>query len=402
MSDLDLFFEGYFEKKIPAENTPSAERKDIHEILAGSYVDPHQNVFVREWVQPSPLLPESSDELPLPLPDILWQWAGLEHLRAIPRSAILFVDTETSGLAGGTGTYPFLVGLGFFDRTDFVVRQYFLRDLSGEEAFLEQFEEFLAAYRVLVSFNGKSFDIPLLQTRLILQQRATSLAGFGQIDLLHLARRVWKGLFPSYALQSLESRLLGQPRDQSIDIPGWQIPAVYFEYLETRDARNLLPIFQHNLVDVVSMVKLLDLAARCVDYQRPEWLFLDGSISGIGRLYEDAGSIAMALPFYETAQRTARLDAAARAELARLYKKLGQWEQARALWLESAELGDLPALIELAKLAEHHDKDIPAALAWTCQALQWGQRDALSDMAILVELDRRRRRLEEKLQRRGK
>lgn len=192
-------------------------------------------------------------------PDLLAALGGDARLGSLPHERLVLLDTETTGLAGGTGTYVFLVGLGFLTADTagpaFVVRQYFLRELREERALLHALGATLARFGALVTFNGKSFDWPLLATRYTLARQTLPVAAWPHLDLLHPARRVWKHRLPSCSLGALEAAILGVRRVN--DVPGALIPDLYFRYLRDGDPRPLLPVLAHNEADIVSLAALL-------------------------------------------------------------------------------------------------------------------------------------------------
>ncbi|MDE0123617.1 MAG: ribonuclease H-like domain-containing protein [Bryobacterales bacterium] len=165
-----------------------------------------------------------------------------------------FLDTETTGLAGGTGTCAFLVGVGSVESQGFRVRLFFMRDFDEEAAMLKALAEHLSRYQVLLTYNGKTFDAPLLETRFRMQRQRNPLAEMGHIDLLHPARRLWRERMSNCRLATLESEILGFRRRG--DIPGFLIPQRYFEFLRTRRGAGLRPVFFHNVRDIVSLACL--------------------------------------------------------------------------------------------------------------------------------------------------
>jgi len=283
-----------------------------------------------------------------------------------------FVDVETTGLAGGTGTYVFLVGLGTFEGSAFRLRQFFLADLGREAAMLAAIAEALAGCRALVSFNGRQFDLPLLETRLTLSRLPALAPDLPHLDLLYPARRLYRRRLSSCRLASLEEALLGLERED--DVPGWAIPPLYFDYLRRGEAGPLRIVFRHNALDILSLVALLAHLGHIIGGDPPadpddcvalaRWDEMEGRLADAGRLY------------------AAALDGGADGEgralalrrLARLYRRLGRWEDAARLWREEAENGGAPerrleALIELAKLEEHRRRDYATAEAVTRRAL---------------------------------
>ncbi len=172
----------------------------------------------------------------------------------------LFIDTETTGLAGGTGTIPFLVGVGFFQDGAFRLEQTFMRDFDEEEPMLRYLGELFARGTSVVSFNGKSFDVPLLRTRFIAHRLPFRMDALPHFDLLHAVRRIWKLRVKDCSLNSIERHVLGLERHG--DVPSAEIPSIWFDYLRTRDARELKRVFYHHRMDVLSLAALTALLSK--------------------------------------------------------------------------------------------------------------------------------------------
>src|SRR5262245_48110457 len=185
--------------------------------------------------------------------DLLDSLSGGAILRSHPRRWA-FLDTETTGLAGGAGTYAFLVGVGSIDEAGFRVRQFFMRDFGDEPSLLAALTAHLAPFDVLITYNGKTYDVPLLETRYRMARACPPFARMGHLDLLHGARRLWKLRLDSCRLVDLETQILGLEREG--DLPGEMIPYYYFQYLRTQQAFQLVPIFHHNVMDIVSLACL--------------------------------------------------------------------------------------------------------------------------------------------------
>jgi uncharacterized protein YprB with RNaseH-like and TPR domain len=175
---------------------------------------------------------------------------------------ILFLDTETSGLAGGAGTYVFLLGTLELAEGELVIRQHALFDLGQERAFVEEIAGYLGRFRACASYNGKRFDLPLLKDRVALHFRATLSVDEAHLDLLHPARRWWRARTGSARLRDLEDHVLMDPRDE--DLPGDEIPRTYFTFLATGDESLLAPIAAHNKRDLLALVRLADRMCRIV------------------------------------------------------------------------------------------------------------------------------------------
>lgn len=364
---------------------PSRQDYPISQVVPGRVVESSAGqTFVSEQFYPPDYLHGSAPlNLTAPL-DVVARWANAPGVSDMPPQALAFLDTETSGLAGGTGTYAFLVGVGRYEGDGFRLAQFFMRDPAEEPAMLLALEEFLAPCRALVTFNGKSFDAPLLNTRYTLQGWRSPLRELEHVDLLHLARRLWRDRLPSRTLGNLEVHILSALRTEE-EVPGWMIPEMYFDYLRTGDARPMKNVLYHNQMDVVSMAALLrHTAALLTDpLQTPN---VDASeLAALARLYEELGEADRAENYYCTCLERGLPEPLFWDTLERLsffYKRRGEYERAIPLWEKAARQGLLFAHEELAKYCEHLQHNPAQALEWTNAAL--GQLDA----APLTRLER--------------
>jgi uncharacterized protein YprB with RNaseH-like and TPR domain len=272
----------------------------------------------------------------------------------------VFLDTETTGLAGGAGTAAFLIGLGWFDGERFCVRQYFMRDYHEEPALLHALAAELGRFDRLVTFNGKMFDVPLLDTRFRLNRGSFPLADAPHLDLLHPARRLWKARLESCRLQSLEAELLGLRR--SGDIPGEEIPQVYFDWVRRRDARMLARVFEHNRQDIVSLAALAVFACRWLEEGRAED---PRDVYSLARVLERARLYERSEAEYRRALAVGAgsLRGKALLRLAWRAKRAGEHARAALLWAQAGEAGEAEGWRELAMHHEHRTRDLDAALA---------------------------------------
>ncbi len=325
---------------------------------------------------------------------ILTAEEGLEHFDL--RSAV-FLDTETTGLAGGAGTAAFLVGLGYVEGDRFRVRQYFMRDYHEEGALLHALAEDLARFERVVTFNGKMFDLPLLDARFRLNRARFPLRSTPHFDLLHPARRLWKLRLESCRLQSLEAGLLGLTRLG--DIPGEQIPAIYFDYVRRRDARALKRIFDHNRQDIVSLAALAILACQWVEEGRAED---PRDVVSLARVLERAQLYGRSEVEYRRAIGCADgpLRRQALVRLAFRAKRSGDFELAVGLWQEAADDGAAEACRELAVHHEHRTRDLTAALVAAERGLHLVRAQVEPAARRLFEgFSRRRERIQTKIAR---
>jgi uncharacterized protein YprB with RNaseH-like and TPR domain len=271
----------------------------------------------------------------------------------------VFLDTETTGLAGGTGTAAFLIGAGWVEGDRFVVRQYFMRDYHEEAALLQGPAADLAGFSNIVRYNGKAFDVPLLDSRFRLARSRFPLAEAPHLDLLHPARRLWKARLESCRLQSLEVALLGLRRHG--DIPGDDIPQVYFDWVRRRDARLLARVFEHNRQDIVSLAALAVLACQWVEEGRAED---PRDVFSLARVLERARLFERSEEEYRRAVALGarELRGPALLRLGSRAKRAGDFERAAGLWQEAGEAGEPEGWRELAMHHEHRTRDLEAAL----------------------------------------
>ena len=325
-------------------------------------------------------LHHSHGELPLRSaleapPDVLRLLSRQPSSESAPKR-LLYLDTETTGLAGGTGTYAFLVGAGFFDGDRFVLAQYFMRDLDEEPALISAMAALLADFDGVVTYNGRGFDLPLLETRFILSRRPWP-QHLSHLDLLPPARRLWSSRLPDCRLGTIEARVLGLERVD--DVPGALIPSLYFHYLRSRRAEALQPVFEHNRLDVLSLVTLTGWVARAL--ADPEGLDLaPEEYVGLGRLWESADEERGARCYQAALSRGIGSPQRERLllRLGRRAKREGRWSEALGFWNEaiaSASGFDPRPWEEIAKHYEHWRRDLTAAHRVAAQVLALAERE---------------------------
>jgi len=356
--------------KVGARDLPpprSTEHNDVDSVVPGRYLSTRSGeVFVAGQAFPPTHLHGESPICVGGLCSALTAWASDPRLESLPTEALAFLDTETSGLSGGTGTYAFMVGAGRFVDGEFQLAQFFLRDPSEERALLEGLADFLAPCSALVTFNGKAFDAPLLRTRYTLHSIPSPISDFAHLDLLPLARRLWRDRLPSRALKYLEESILSAPRTAE-EVPGYEIPWLYFDYLRTRDASPLKGVFYHNAMDVVAMAALLHHINEMLADPFAGRVEHGLDFVALGKLFEDLGRGAEAARLYERGLESALGEAdfgTAVRRLAVLQKRRGDMQEAVRWWEQAAEQGHIYAYIELAKYHEHARRDPAAAMRW--------------------------------------
>jgi len=274
----------------------------------------------------------------------------------------LFLDTETTGLAGGTGTYPFLVGIAWWDAGGLQVEQFFMRDFSEEHSLLHELAARLADRPVLVTFNGKSFDWPLLENRFAMTRSISTPRLAAHLDLLHPARALWRLRLGSVRLVELERRVLDTPRlgwHREDDIASALIPQYYFDYLRGGPCDPIVGIVRHNQMDLRGLAALFGKINTFIASQRTDRDGIDSlDLFGLSRFFERRGdsdrahvACSQALELGLPAEFLAR----ARRELALLAKRRGDHARAAALWLElSTDPQD--GVLACEQLAIHYER----------------------------------------------
>lgn len=284
---------------------------------------------------------------------------------------MIFLDTETTGL-GGAGTVAFLVGIGYFEKENFVVKQLFMRDYDEEPAMLCYLENELASRKGLITFNGKAFDWNLLSSRFIFNKIKCRQKDPVHLDLLHISRAIWKRKLESCRLISLEENLLGLTRND--DIPGYLIPNAYFKYLGDRDAKDMKRVLEHNKSDIISMVSLFVKIGRLLNNPIEEASDYN-ELFGAARIYNKAMDYMKAENCYKhcSTSNNSNIRIEALKELILLYKSGKDYERITKcleLIINSSKTPNIPIMIELAKHYEHRVRDIFRAKEITEKAFE--------------------------------
>ncbi|MDQ3328919.1 MAG: ribonuclease H-like domain-containing protein, partial [Chloroflexota bacterium] len=299
--------------------------------------------------------------------------------------------------------YVFLVGVGYFENDEFRVRQFFLYDPACEAEMLHAISALVQRFSVLVTFNGKGFDVPMLGARYWSHGQGHAqryLAGMPHLDLLYPARRLWKDRLRSVRLANLERTLLGIRRTG--DVAGAEIPELYLRYLHDGAVERLLPVFYHNAQDLLTLATLASHAASV--YSDPfSGLVRDGlDFLCVGRAYEAAGDTENAIRAYDRAlslslHPAAQLDACKR--ITPLYKRTARHNHAVALWEEMVTSEQQRSILpyeELAKHCEHVLGDLRRAESLVIQALRLLPLDTCTRTSVR-DLEKRLRRIQAKL-----
>jgi uncharacterized protein YprB with RNaseH-like and TPR domain len=374
--------------------------------------------------------------------------SDIGHRTSDDASRLLFFDLETTGLSGGAGTCVFLVGYGWFEGERFRTKQYFLSGYGHEAALLRMAGEPLGQV-ILTTFNGKTFDVPLIEGRYLFHRVPSPFEGVPHIDLLHPARRLWRHRPPddrragrdrddafgryfrmtrsagtelaapgtrrtryglsasaaSCALGALEEAVLGFRRTG--DVPGAEIPARYFHYVRTGDVRPLEPVLEHNRLDLLSLAAVTSVVARMLE-EGPQATRNAHECLALGRLYEHSGAGDRATACYARAvdgddAPAWRGDPVVQREalrrLALRHRRERRHDEAAAAWQRMLDLApaqaalDFEALHALAVHHEHRSKDLSTARALVLRALA-AARDARLEEALRHRLARIQRKLD--------
>jgi len=283
---------------------------------------------------------------------------------------MIFLDTETTGL-GGAGTVAFLVGIGYFDKENFVVKQLFMRDYDEEPAMLSYLENELASRKGLITFNGKAFDWNLLNSRFISNRIKLRQNDPVHLDLLHISRTIWKRKLQSCRLISLEENLLGLTRND--DIPGYLIPATYFKYVNDRNAKDMKRVLEHNRLDIISMVALFVKIGRLLNDPLEEACDYN-ELFGAARIYNKVMDYMKAENCYKHCSKSnntiIRIEALK--ELISLYKNGRDYDGITKCFesiLKTLKTPNIPIMIQLAKHYEHRVRDLTGAKEITEKAI---------------------------------
>ena len=285
---------------------------------------------------------------------------------ATPRACIL-MDTETTGLAGGTGTLVFLLGMARFSDGVLEISQLFLTGFQGESAMLDEAREHSRGADTLVTFNGRSFDAPLLATRYRLSGLNDPFAELRHVDLLHATRRTFRHSWPDCRLKTVERRLLGVERVG--DLPGAEAPQAWFEWLRYGRDDALSAVCAHNRLDLLSLAVLPAALQRSHD----DPVATDANVLACARHYSRDRGDETAFAYLQ--RHRGGLDAEGKLELARLARRRGEWSLAVEIWEHLATTRVVVAFEHLAKYYEHQKRDFERALQFTRRLMECAPHD---------------------------
>lgn len=290
-------------------------------------------------------------------------------------SSAVFLDLETTGLSGGTGTVPFLVGLAYYRDERFKVTQFFLSEMAEEDRLVQELGRFVheMGFRSVVSYNGKAFDLPLIETRFALHRTPCPFRGLPHLDFLFSARSLWKHKYDSCRLFNLAQQIVQASRSE--DIPGAEVPLRYFQFIRNGDFSLIEPILYHNQEDLLSLLGVIVAGAVLVERNREaaekgEADAMD--LYGVAKLFEKAGDMTTTTALLEKALAgglTAEVSHQARKKLSGHFKKNKDWDKALGFWQEMAAGDEFDCFRELAMYFEHKAKDYGEAIRFATEGL---------------------------------
>ena len=311
----------------------------------------------------------------------------------------LFLDTETTGLSGGAGTVAFLVGVGYVEGETLVIEQLMLREYADEPALLERLGRRMADFDSVCTFNGRNFDMPLLETRFTMNRMRDRWRVLENRDLLYPSRRAWKLRLGSCRLCNLEAEILGMPRED--DLPGSEVPARFFQFLKTGEDALLDDIVRHNRQDIATLAKLL--VRLCAINDRPDLLSDQRDQFSMGKSLERLGELRPAREMYKAsaiprpagtlaALSGERIAGSANWRLYGLCRRSGDWKGAEEVLLQMLRRRQLPGAVctELSKLYEHRRKDYPKALEFALKSAGYPDGESAERLEKRTERIRRK------------
>jgi len=299
-------------------------------------------------------------------PALLENLFGCPFPSSIDPEDLLFLDTETTGLSGGVGTVAFEIGVGYFTHSGFVVEQFLMHDYPEEPDMLHALNALMKRFSIICTFNGRTFDVPLLRSRFLMNRISHPNLPEVHADVLHPARRLWKLRLKRCNLGHLEEELLHVVRED--DLPGAMVPQTYFQYLKDGNFAPIEKILEHNKQDIVSLAQLFYF--MCQQAAQPDLMEHGEDLFSLAKAMEKRGEREKAMKCYHLSANSCMRTQAFQA-LARIEKNEGHTEAAVRLYQTMLTQGDDPvfACEALAKLYEHQLRDIPGALSYTRQAL---------------------------------
>ena len=312
----------------------------------------------------------------------------------------LFLDTETTGLSGGAGTVAFLVGVGWVEGDALVIEQLMLREYADEPELIDRLSQRMAGFDSVCTYNGRNFDMPLLEARFTMNRMRDRWKTLENLDLLYPSRRAWKLRLGSCRLCNIETEVLGMARED--DLPGSEVPARFFQFMKTGEEALLDDIVRHNRQDIATLAKLL--VRLCAVNDRPDLITDQRDQFSMGKSLERQGELKPAREMYRASARPRpagtlaalsgeRIAGSANWRLYALCRKSGDWAGAENVLIQMLRRRQMPGTVcvELAKLCEHRRKDYSRALEYARQSALY------PDGETAEQLEKRLNRIQRKI-----
>ena len=312
----------------------------------------------------------------------------------------LFLDTETTGLSGGAGTVAFLVGVGWVEGDALVIEQLMLREYADEPELIDRLSQRMAGFDSVCTYNGRNFDMPLLEARFTMNRMRDRWKTLENLDLLYPSRRAWKLRLGSCRLCNIETEVLGMARED--DLPGSEVPARFFQFMKTGEEALLDDIVRHNRQDIATLAKLL--VRLCAVNDRPDLITDQRDQFSMGKSLERQGELKPAREMYRASARPRpagtlaalsgeRIAGSANWRLYALCRKSGDLAGAEDVLIQMLRRRQMPGTVcvELAKLCEHRRKDYSRALEYARQSALY------PDGETAEQLEKRLNRIQRKI-----
>lgn len=390
MSELKLFLDDLEEES----QEKALDSKPINEFISGYFHESGSlRVFIHERVITSLEEANITDSLP-DIPNWLYKYSKIFNFASAEE--IIFLDTETTGLDRGASTYAFLTGVLYYKEDKWHLKQYFIESPENEVLLMQLLSELLTQFKVLVSYNGKCYDIPLLDNRFKYHKSDYSIRNLGFLDLLHLSRRFWKTLLHGCKLQNIETLILNFVRDYSNDIPGEMIPKAYFDYLASTNAEEIANVFYHNEEDLYSLTGILDICSN-LDFNDLDYLdkFKIDSYS-LAKFLVDISLEDLALPLLKLISQSKSVSDESLLLLAKLLKRAKDYPSAIE-YLRVKESSSPLTCLEISMLYEHKLKDLSQAFYYARKAYLQLHDAPDFDEELIAEAEKRIARIKKKL-----
>ncbi len=381
------------DRELYASELKAMLREALKNAIEGEFsAHPDDPYFFTQKAYPMQTEIEGLPLYPHEIPEVLLNWAKLDKAKNRSKEDILVLDLETTGL-GRTGTLAFMIGLGYYENDQFIVEQLFLPDPEAEVSSFDRLLELVKSRSLLITFNGKTFDVPVLESRLLYHQIWLNLREMEHLDLLHIARRLWRNKLPSCALETIEFYVLGHIRDKELDIEGGDIPQTYYQFLLNGDPEMIRRVFIHNHHDILHTAALFTLISDSISYPPAHGFDIRIDYHALARLYQSQGEDYTARRILVDLMASGVVTADVMRDLGLIYKKNKELDSAMDCFRIAADLDCPASMLELCMMLERHVKDPTEAMVWAEKLKKWHLSRYIVNSKKIAELDKRLERL---------